>query len=338
VPAQTPLLEAFRFADNVLYQATKGISDLITVPGLVNLDFADVRSIMAGMGDAIMGAGAAHGENRSSEAALAAISSPLLEDIDVRGARGVLVNITGGPDMTLHEVSEVTNIVQDAVGDEANLIFGAVVDQEAGEDLRVTVIATGFGHGEALGLVVPDDVREAIRPVGREPITHIVEEPVAESWPSESAQPPVQPESVMEARQYEARIDPVKPLDATERVVAEPPVPVRSEIQPERPAPIETPVEAPVIRAEIEHAPGHAPRGALRAEAGARISDEEFEARIERMVDREESSPFRRIIDRARGTDAPRPESVSASGQRPVSGTPSRKDLEEPSFLRRLRD
>jgi len=339
VPAQTPLLEAFRFADNVLYQATKGISDLITVPGLVNLDFADVRSIMAGMGDAIMGAGAAHGENRSSEAALAAISSPLLEDIDVRGAQGVLVNITGGPDMTLHEVSEVTNIVQDAVGDEANLIFGAVVDQEAGEDLRVTVIATGFGHGEALGLVAPDHVREAIRPVRREPATQVVEEPVAELRPSEEPAPrPGQPEPVTEARQYQARIDPVEPLDATERVVAELPVPVRSEFEPERPAPIETPAEAPVIRAEIEHAPGHASRGALRAEAGARISDEEFEAQIERMVEREETSPFRRIIDRARGTDAPRPESVNASGQRPVSGTPSRKDLEEPSFLRRLRD
>jgi cell division protein FtsZ len=145
VPRDTPLLDAFRVADNVLYQATKGISDLIMVPGLVNLDFADVRSVMAGMGDAIMGTGTAKGECRAAEAAGVAISSPLLEDIDIRGAKGVLVNITGGQDMSLHEVGDVTSIVQEAVGADANMIFGAVVDKEAGEELRVTVIATGFG-------------------------------------------------------------------------------------------------------------------------------------------------------------------------------------------------
>ncbi len=145
VPANTPLTDAFRVADMVLYHATKGISDLITVPGLVNLDFADVRSVMTGMGDAIMGAGAAKGENRAIEAATAAISSPLLDEVDIRGARGVLVNITGASDMTLHEVSEATSIIQDGVGSDANLIFGAVVDSNAGEELRVTVIATGFG-------------------------------------------------------------------------------------------------------------------------------------------------------------------------------------------------
>ena len=334
VPAKTPLLEAFRFADNVLYQATKGISDLITVPGLVNLDFADVRSIMAEMGDAIMGAGAAEGENRSSEAALAAISSPLLEDIDVRGARGVLVNITGGPDMTLHEVSEVTNIVQDAVGDEANLIFGAVIDPDAGENLRVTVIATGFGHGEALGLVAPDRVREVIRPVRREPVARFAEEPVAEPRSPEPVPMTLQPEPVTEAQPVRATIDPVEPIEFIERRAAESPIPVRGEIQPERPAPIET----PVIRAEIEHAPGYESRAAMHAEAGSRISDEEYEARIERMVEPEETSPFRRIIDRARGAELPRAESVEAPQHRTVSGTPSRKDLEEPSFLRRLRD
>jgi cell division protein FtsZ len=144
VAPNVPLSESFRVADNVLYQATKGISDLITVPGLVNLDFADVRSIMAGMGHAIMGTGYAAGEGRAPEAARAAISSPLLEDVDIRGAQGVLVNITGSETMTLHEVSEVTGLVQEAVGDEANIIFGAVIDPEAGEELRVTVIATGF--------------------------------------------------------------------------------------------------------------------------------------------------------------------------------------------------
>ncbi|HKI84281.1 MAG TPA: cell division protein FtsZ [Candidatus Krumholzibacteria bacterium] len=145
VPANTPLTDAFRVADMVLYHATKGISDLITVPGLVNLDFADVRSIMTGMGDAIMGAGVAKGETRAADAATAAISSPLLDEVDIRGAKGVLVNITGASDMTLHEVSEATSIIQDGVGSEANLIFGAVIDPNAGEEMRVTVIATGFG-------------------------------------------------------------------------------------------------------------------------------------------------------------------------------------------------
>jgi hypothetical protein len=148
----------------------------------------------------------------------------------------------------------------------------------------------------------------------------------------------MQPEPVMEAAPYQATIDPVETLDSSERVVAEPATPVRAEIQPERPAPIETPVDSPVIRAEIEHSPRQASRVAMRAEAGARISDEEYEARIERIVEREETSPFRRIIDRARGSDAPRSESVDTAPQRPPSGTPSRKDLEEPSFLRRLRD
>jgi cell division protein FtsZ len=145
VPANTPLTDAFRVADMVLYHATNGISDLITVPGLVNLDFADVRSIMTGMGDAIMGAGVAKGDTRAADAATAAISSPLLDEIDIRGAKGVLVNITGASDMTLHEVSEATSIIQDGVGSEANLIFGAVIDPNAGEEMRVTVIATGFG-------------------------------------------------------------------------------------------------------------------------------------------------------------------------------------------------
>ena len=148
VPANTPLTDAFRVADMVLYHATKGISDLITVPGLVNLDFADVRSVMTGMGDAIMGAGVSKGDQRAHEAATAAISSPLLEEIDIRGAQGVLVNITGGRDMTLHEVSEATSIIQESVGADANLIFGAVIDPNGGEEMRVTVIATGFGERE----------------------------------------------------------------------------------------------------------------------------------------------------------------------------------------------
>ena len=145
VGADTPLTEAFSIADDVLLKATRGISDLITVPGLVNLDFADVKTIMANMGDALMGTGVAEGPDRARMATQQAISSPLLDDVDISGARGVLVNITGGPSMTLHEVSEATSLVQMAVGEDANIIFGAVVDPTNDNVLRVTVIATGFG-------------------------------------------------------------------------------------------------------------------------------------------------------------------------------------------------
>ncbi len=144
-----PLLEAFRKADEVLLQAVRGISDLITIGGLINLDFADVRTIMAEMGMAIMGASVANGENRAEEAARRAIASPLLEDISIRGAKGVLINVTGGLSLTLHEVNEAATLIQEEADEEANIIFGAVIDEEMGEDLSITVIATGFGTPEA---------------------------------------------------------------------------------------------------------------------------------------------------------------------------------------------
>ena len=149
VGTDTPLLQSFRIADEVLLKATRGISDLITVPGLVNLDFADVKTIMANMGDALMGTGVAEGPDRALLATKQAISSPLLDDVDISGARGVLVNITGGATMTLHEVSEATLLVQKAVGEDANIIFGAVIDDSLDAELRVTVIATGFGSERA---------------------------------------------------------------------------------------------------------------------------------------------------------------------------------------------
>jgi cell division protein FtsZ len=145
-----PLLEAFRKADEVLLQAVRGISDLITVHGLINLDFADVRTIMSEMGMAIMGAALATGENRAEEAARRAIASPLLEDISIRGAKGVLINVTGGSDLTLHEVNEAATLIQEEADEEANIIFGAVIDESLGDELRITVIATGFGEPEVL--------------------------------------------------------------------------------------------------------------------------------------------------------------------------------------------
>jgi cell division protein FtsZ len=144
----TTMLEAFHKADDVLLQAVRGISDLIITPGLINLDFADVRTVMAEMGLALMGAASASGENRAIEAAQKAISSPLLEDISIQGARGVLINITGGPDLCLHEVNEAASMIQEEAHDEANIIFGAVIDEGITDEIRITVIATGFGEAQ----------------------------------------------------------------------------------------------------------------------------------------------------------------------------------------------
>ena len=141
----TPLTDAFATADDVLRQAIQGISDLILVPGLINLDFADVKTIMAGMGLAMMGTGVAEGQDRAIEAARRAISSPLLEGASVNGSRGVIINVTGGPDLSLVEVSEASSIVQEAADEDANIIFGAVVDPALKGKVKITVIATGFG-------------------------------------------------------------------------------------------------------------------------------------------------------------------------------------------------
>src|SRR5438034_825708 len=142
----TPLVEAFRVADGVLQQAVQGISDLILVPGLVNLDFADVRTIMSGMGMAMMGTGTGRGEHRTLDAAQKAVASPLLDDTSIEGARGILINFTGGPDLAIHEVEEAARIVQEAAHDDANIIFGAVIDPHMTDEVRMTVIATGFAE------------------------------------------------------------------------------------------------------------------------------------------------------------------------------------------------
>ena len=141
------LLEAFKKADDILYQAVKGISDLIMVPGLINLDFADVKNIMSSMGMALMGTGTASGENRAVEAAQRAISSPLLEDNTIQGARGILLNITGGSELSLYEVNEASSLIQAEAHEDANIIFGTVIDETMGDEIRITVIATGFDEG-----------------------------------------------------------------------------------------------------------------------------------------------------------------------------------------------
>lgn len=146
---ETTLREAFRMADDVLLQATRGISDLITVPGEVNLDFNDVRTVMMEGGDALMGTGTALGEDRAKEAAEKAIKSPLLDQLSIEGAKGVLVNITAGSDLRLFEVNEAVSVVTEASGTEANVIWGTVLDDTVGDEFRVTVIATGFLQGES---------------------------------------------------------------------------------------------------------------------------------------------------------------------------------------------
>jgi cell division protein FtsZ len=146
VDKRTSLKDAFKVADEILHQATKGISELITIPGLINCDFADVRTVMLEKGDALMGTGYGTGEERAVDAASQAISSPLLEDISISGARGVLINVTGGEDMSLLDVNTATSLIYEAAGSEANIIFGAVIDPAMEDQMRVTVIATGIGE------------------------------------------------------------------------------------------------------------------------------------------------------------------------------------------------
>ncbi len=143
---KTPLLETFKKADSVLLNAVKGISDLINIRGLINLDFADIRTVMASQGMALMGTGFATGENRAVEAATNAISSPLLENVSIDGAKGIIINVTGGPNLSLYEVNEASTLITEAADEDAEIIFGAVIDEKLTDEVRVTVIATGFAN------------------------------------------------------------------------------------------------------------------------------------------------------------------------------------------------
>jgi cell division protein FtsZ len=156
VARNTPVSEAFRVADDVLRQAVQGISDIITVPGQINLDFADVRAVMKGMGQAVMGTGIGEGENRALEAAQRAVANPLLEDTSIEGARGVIVNITGGLDLSLAEAADATALITKSADPEANVIYGIVTDESMGEAVKVTVIATGFTRDTRKGATPVD--------------------------------------------------------------------------------------------------------------------------------------------------------------------------------------
>ena len=176
VDKSTTLPEAFQMADTILHQAAKGISDLINVQGVINLDFADVETIMKNMGEAIMGTGVASGEERAVLAAQQAISSPLLDDASIKGAQGVLVNITGGHDLTLMEANEATSIIFEEAGPSANIIFGAVIDPTLDDEIRVTVIATGFNIPKAVADINDLHGKPEMRTVNTPPTRQLQEQ------------------------------------------------------------------------------------------------------------------------------------------------------------------
>jgi cell division protein FtsZ len=180
---KTTLLDTFKKADEVLLNAVQGISDLITIPGLINVDFADVRTIMSSMGCALMGTGTASGEGRSLAAARQAIESPLLEDVQIDGATGILINITGGPNMTLVEVNQACSLIQEAAHEDANIIFGSVISDDMGENLKITVIATGF-NGRDTRRIERNDATRALRAAA-----------VAAAEPAPQRAPPRPPEA-----------------------------------------------------------------------------------------------------------------------------------------------
>ena len=192
IDRKTTINDAFSMADDVLRQAIQGISDLILVPGLINLDFADVKTIMSGMGVAMMGTGTAEGEGRAMSAAQKAISSPLLEDSTVNGARGVIINVTGGPDLSLMEVNEASSVIQEAAHEDANIIFGAVVDPALVGKVKLTVIATGFdrkglGRAAASVLQTPVDLHTYTNNLNRPP-EHAEEPALPTAAPTSSPQ------------------------------------------------------------------------------------------------------------------------------------------------------
>jgi cell division protein FtsZ len=197
----------------VLLNAVQGISDLITIPGLINVDFADVRTIMSHMGRALMGTGRAQGERRAIEAAQQAINSPLLEDVCITGATGILINITGGPDLTLFEVNEASTLIQEAAHEEANIIFGSVIDANLVDEVRITVIATGFDVAQAQLLAEPGATREVERKRATQIAMPYLRPPSLPPPPQHHMHAPAhaQPHAVVEKTQAALREQPIRP-------------------------------------------------------------------------------------------------------------------------------
>ncbi|MEP6860576.1 MAG: cell division protein FtsZ [Deltaproteobacteria bacterium] len=212
VGQQTSMVEAFRKADSVLLNAVQGISDLMTVPGLINVDFADVRTIMSNMGRALMGTGVGEGKRRATEAAEMAISSPLLEAVSIEGATGILINITGGPDLTLHEVNEASTLIQNAAHEDANIIFGSVIDPNLSDEVRITVIATGFDRAVKTQMIVdpaPTPGPGNGRPKAQQiTLPYDVSSQVTKEYPAPLLRAPAKPQAVLselERREFTSR-------------------------------------------------------------------------------------------------------------------------------------
>lgn len=215
---KTSLLDTFKRADEVLLQAVKGISDLINIRGLINLDFADIRTVMSTQGMAIMGTGSASGENRAVEAATAAISSPLLENISIDGATGIIINVTGGSDLSLFEVNEASTLITEAAHEDAEIIFGAVIDESMGDEVRVTVIATGFG-AEQIKLAPPPLIygyQQPVQHVHHQPqMQPHFAQPVQQPQYNPMQQPIQQQQPYYQQNNYQPQMPPIPPMQNT---------------------------------------------------------------------------------------------------------------------------
>lgn len=264
---KTSLLDTFKKADDVLLQAVKGISDLINIRGLINLDFADIRTVMSSQGMAIMGTGAATGDNRAVEAATQAISSPLLENISIDGATGIIINITGGKDLSLHEVDEASTLITEAAHEDAEIIFGAVIDESLGDEVRVTVIATGFG-AEAIKMAGPSPYSYQVQPANQYPAhpQYYTQAPQAPQYQQPNYQQPMQ--------QMAPPPPPMAPIQQ-QHVVAQPQMPQQSVQQPiqQQAAPLQQPQMAPppveYTEEQIPQDVASSPRDMLLAKAKA---------------------------------------------------------------------
>ena len=210
---RTPLIETFKKADQVLLHAVKGISDLINIRGLINLDFADIRTVMASQGMAIMGAGLAAGENRAVEAATEAISSPLLENIDISGATGIIINVTGGEDLTLWEAS---TLITEAAHEDAEIIFGAVIDPNMGDEVRVTVIATGFGQESQDSVADQINKLQQMAQAQLEMQANQNSQNAPEQQQVQAPQAPMAPESSQQQSQAPSAPESIQPIDNTQ--------------------------------------------------------------------------------------------------------------------------
>jgi len=221
---KTPLVETFKKADEVLHQAVKGISDLINIRGLINLDFADIRTVMQNKGLALMGTGIARGENRAVEAATQAISSPLLENVKINGATGIIINVTGGPDLSLYEVNEAAQLIIDSASEDAEVIFGAVIDNTLTEEIRVTVIATGFSHEEKREGILPQQNMQNF--LQQQPGMQFAQTQYAQPQPYQQQQPQFPPQFAVAGQpQYGQPYQQPQPVQTTVQPFQQPVMP-----------------------------------------------------------------------------------------------------------------